>query len=54
MCLGDLNVEQEYLLKDDLPNLTWWTDVIVLSQLLMDEHHVSLALRALGVLDCEA
>jgi hypothetical protein len=31
--------------EDDLLNLMWWPNVIVLSQLLMDEHHVSSALR---------
>ena len=46
LALGALNVEKEYLPEDDLLNLTWWPDVIVLSQLLMDESHVSSVLRA--------
>jgi hypothetical protein len=49
--LGALNDEQEYIPEDDLPNLIWWDDIIVLSQLLMDEHHVFLVLRHFGVQD---
>jgi hypothetical protein len=48
--LGSFECEQEYLPEDDLSNLTWWPDVIVLSQLLMDERHVSSTLRALQAL----
>jgi hypothetical protein len=28
---GYLNAEQEYLMEDDLSNLTWWHDVTVMT-----------------------
>jgi hypothetical protein len=47
--LGDLNAEKEYIPEDDLPKLAWWLDIIMLSQLLMDENHVSSVLQQFGL-----